>query len=81
MAELGKSGKALRAITSPGVAADTPEVQKVLEEKFPDRKEEIRARPVPPQSCEVTPRGVAKGIQGFDKGAGCGPTGLRPQFL
>ena len=81
MAELGKSGKALRAITSPGIAADTPQAQKVLVKKFPNRKDEVRVRPVPPQTCDVTPADVVKDILSFDKGAECGPTGLRPQFL
>jgi len=81
LGEQGKAGKALNAATSPGLALDTPDVQKMLESKFPERSGPNRNRPIPPFQHQASREEVVKEIRSFANGATPGPTGLWPQFL
>ena len=81
LVEQGKAGKALNSATSPGLAWDTPDVQKMLESKFPQRTQGNRSRPIPPFQHQATREQVVKEIRSFANGATPGVTGLWPQFL
>ena len=81
-AGLGRVGKAIAALVSPGIAADTPKVEKKLGDKFPRREipVTVSARALPqPAGAEIDD--FIRELKKFKSGTGAGPTGLRPQFL
>ena len=82
-ASLGMPSKAINNLMRTKMAPDTKEVEDVMRSKFPPAppwQATFRLPPSPPAN-EVTPEAVKKGICGFKRGAGAGPSGLRPDFL
>ena len=81
-AGLGRIGRAVVAMVSVGLAADTNKVQQALAAKFPVR--EFRVTPggmALPQATGTEVEHFIKQLDTFKAGAGAGPTGLRPQFI
>ena len=81
LASLGRPGKAIQALTSPGLAEDTGAVERKLMSKFPVRASRRDGDVVLPQAAGAEVEDLVKVLKGFDKGAAAGPSGLRPQFL
>ena len=79
----GLPAKAMSRLTSPGLAPDTPEIEGIMRRKFvdPPLSQQMSTRPQAPAANEISPEGVAKGVASFAKGAGCGPSGLRSDFV
>ena len=80
-AGLGRVSKAVQAIISPGLAADTPAVQGTLAKKFPRRNLVVEGGRVLPEATAAEIEDFIKQLKTFKSDAGPGPTGLRPQFL
>jgi hypothetical protein len=79
---LGRAGKAIQGLITPGVAADTDMVRKKLASKFPQRSIPIiiESGHLPqPAGAEIDD--FVQQVKSFDPSAGAGPTGLRPQFI
>eukprot|EP00973_Karenia_brevis_P062509 8691199-Karenia_brevis.AAC.1 len=81
LAGLGRISKAIQAIISPGLAADTPSVQRKLAAKFPRRSYAVEPGRVLPEATAAGVEDFIEQVKGFKVGAGPGPSGLRPQFL
>eukprot|EP00973_Karenia_brevis_P023159 3189309-Karenia_brevis.AAC.1 len=81
LAALGRVGKAVQSIITPGVAADTPAVQRKLAAKFPARTHQVEQGRVLPQATDTDVEGFVKVARSFDVNAGAGPSALRPQFI
>ena len=81
MAGLGRVSKAIQAIITPGLAGDTPRVQKKLADKFPRRNLVVDQGRVLPEATAAEAEDFIKQVRGFKSDAGPGPSGLRPQFI
>ena len=81
LAAMGRVGKAVQTIITPGVAADTPAVQRKLAAKFPARTHQVEGGRVLPQATDADVEGFGQVVRSFDANAGAGPSGLRPQFV
>ena len=81
-AGLGRVGRAVSALVSVGLAADTDKVQQALKAKFPERVFPVSSggRALP-QASGTEVEYFIKQLDSFKAGAGAGPTGLRPQFI
>jgi hypothetical protein len=76
----GKAGKAMQALITPGVAADTDKVRGRLGNKFPARVLDVILGHLPAAAgAEV--EDFVNQVKTFDASAGAGPSGLRPQFI
>ena len=81
-AGLGRIGRAVTAIVSVGLAADTDKVQRALRAKFPVREFPVTPGGMAlPQASGIEVEYFIKQLDTFKAGAGAGPTGLRPQFI
>eukprot|EP00973_Karenia_brevis_P015472 2116576-Karenia_brevis.AAC.1 len=78
MAGLARVGKAIQAIISPGLAADTPAVQQKLAAKFPRRRYAVEEGRTLPEATAAGVEEFVEQVKGFMTGAGPGPSGLRP---
>ena len=78
---LGRAGKAIQALISPGLAEDTQKVERKLMSKFPARTSMSEGDVVLPPAAGAELDDLVKVLKTFDKGAAAGPSGLRPQFL
>ena len=75
-------GRAVTAIVSVGLAADTDTVQRALGAKFPVREFPVTPGGMAlPQATGTEVEHFIKQLETFKAGAGAGPTGLRPQFI
>ena len=80
---VGKFSQAAQRLTSPGLAADTPQVKERILGKFPANLEGMGfgddlAMPSPGL---VSLEAVLQAVHSFKVGAGPGPDGLRADFL
>ena len=83
LASRGFPKKALQRLTGAGVAEDTPEVEAKMRSKFvaAPRHQAASRRPPPQPANELTPELVGRALAGFKRGAGPGPSGMRPDYL
>ena len=83
LAERGLAAKAVNRVVGPGPAPDTPEVEAIMRSKFiqPPQSQANSRRPPAPPSNVLSEECVAKAALSFARGAGPGPTGLRPDFV
>ena len=81
LAALGRPGKAIHRLISPGLASNTRRIEEKLKSKFPiaQRPRDLRG-PVPPPANMVEAEKIVEVIRSLAD-SGAGPTGLRPQFL
>ena len=79
---MGRIGRAVNALVSVGLAADTEKVQQALKAKFPGREFPVAlgGRALP-QASGTEVEHFIKQLDTFKAGAGAGPTGLRPPFI
>ena len=78
---LGRPGQALKRLTSPGLARDTPEVRAKLMAKFPPAPATISESSALPPTPEIPGPTLLRALRSFPVGSGPGPDGLRPDFL
>ena len=79
---LERLGKAAQALITPGVAADTPQVQAKMKKKFPPRRREVRDYVGGmPEATAAELGDFVKIVRSFNAGTGPGPTGLRVQSI
>ena len=78
---LGRPGQALKRLTSPGLARDTPEVRAKLMAKFPPIPATISESSTLPPTPEIPGLTLLRVLRSFPIGSGPGPDGLRPDFL
>ena len=75
--------KAVQYLSGPGLAPDTEEVADLMEKKFAKRPSHqaasVRTTALPANT--LSEEAVLRAIQAFSRGAGAGPSGLRPDFL
>ena len=82
-AEHGAARKAVNRLVGPGLAPHTDTVTEKMRSKFiqpPDSQAASRRPPAPPAN-ELSGDLVGKCIRSFQRGAGAGPSGCRPEFL
>ena len=81
LAALGRAGKEIQRIISPGLAKNTTKVEAKLRSKFPRCRRPRNPRgPVPPPAMMVDAERLVEVIRSLSDSA-AGPSGLRPQFL
>jgi len=76
----GKSGKAMQALITPGVAADNATVRGKLGGKFLNRALRVVLGYLP-NAAGAEVEDFIKEVRSFDADAGAGPSGLRPRFM
>ena len=76
-------GKAMQRLSGPGLAKDTPEIERIMRSKFvpPPPHQHLSSRPLAPEANYIDEADVIKAVRSFPRGAGAGPTGMRPDFL
>jgi hypothetical protein len=83
LATQGMPGKAVKRLTSLGFAPDTPQTEAVMRSKFPAPPPDQSNYKLPdaPPSNEISEDNLLSTIRSFARGAGPGPSGLRPDLL
>ena len=77
----GQYNKALKALTSDGLAPPTPEVLQEMLNKHPqDSLPATPPGPAPPTST-LSEAAIKKGVRSFPNGSAPGPSGLRPSHV
>lgn len=83
LARRGLPGKAVQRLSGPGLAANTPLIEGIMRSKFVDPlpHQATSTRPPTPASNILSEESVVSTARSFKKGAGPGPSGLRPDFV
>ena len=83
LASQGLPAKAVNRLTSLGLAPDTPAIERLLRSKFPPPPphQAVFVLPAAPPANELTDENLLRSIRSFQRGAGPGPSGLRPDLL
>ena len=81
LVSLGRAGRALKRLVSPGFAACTETVKNKLLAKFPGNPRGRSHRSALPPTPDIELSIVLKALHSFPVGAGPGPDGLRADFL
>ena len=82
-AQHGMPGRAVKRLTSRGLAPDTPELERMMRSKFIRRPlgQAESSRPPSPPENELIGGVVIEAINSFPKGASAGPSGLRSDWM
>ena len=81
LVSLGRTGRALKRLVSPGLATYTETVKNKFLAKFPGNPRGRSLRSARPPTPEIELRILLKALHSFPVGAGPGPDGLRADFL
>ena len=81
LVSLGRPGRAMKRLVSPGLAACTEAVKNKFLAKFPPNPRGRSLRSALPPTPEIESTILLKALHSFPVGAGPGPDGLRADFL
>ena len=79
----GMPSKAMQRLIGPGLAKESKEIDKIMRAKFvePPSHQQGSSRVVPPEANMISEQAVVDAVKSFPRGAGAGPTGMRPDFV